>query len=216
MEALKDPRLMKKGAEADIYIGNWFGREAVAKHRIEKKYRVSQLDKALRRTRTVHEAQLLHEAKKAGVSTPTLLFIDQEKTTIMMEFVQGEKIKDNMEKISRKKRLEIFEIIGKEVAKLHNAGIIHGDLTTSNMILTKDGKIVFIDFGLGIRSEKIEDKGVDLHLLKRALQSTHHRWAKECFNKAIEGYRTELGEIVSQDIIKRAQEIEKRGRYAIR
>lgn len=216
MEALKEPQLIKKGAEADIYVGDWFGRKAVAKYRVEKKYRVPQLDNALRKLRTVHEAQLIHEAKKAGVPTPTLFFIDEEKTTIIMEHVTGVKMKDALENLSDNERREAFQNIGSYIAKLHRAGIIHGDLTTSNVILTKGRQPVFIDFGLGNRSKKIEDKGVDLHLLKRALQSTHHRWMKECFDKVLTGYRIEAGEEISQEIMKRALEIEKRGRYAIR
>jgi Kae1-associated kinase Bud32 len=216
LEALKESRLIRKGAEADIYFGKWFGREAVAKLRIEKKYRVPQLDMELRRLRTVREAQLIHEAKKAGVHTPTLLFIDEEKTMIIMEFVKGEKIKDSLERLSKEIRNKIFRKIGEDVARLHKTGTIHGDLTTSNIIVTEGGDVVFIDFGLGSRSKKTEDKGVDIHLLRRALQSTHHKLMKECYDHFLEGYRTETGEEASQEIMKRALDIEKRGRYAIR
>jgi len=214
MEIMKEIRLIKKGAEADIYLGKWFGRESVAKCRVKKKYRVPQLDLALRTSRTVQEAQLIHEAKKAGVPTPTLFLVDQMGTTLIMEYVEGEKIKDIIERMRYETARDVFRKVGRDIAMLHRAGIIHGDLTTSNMILTRGGQVVFIDFGLGSRSEKVEDKGVDLHLLKRALQSTHHKKAEECFQSVLEGYR--LANDTSSEVIERAYEIERRGRYAIR
>jgi len=215
MEIMKEIHFMKKGAEADIYLGVWFGRESVAKCRVKKKYRVPQLDLALRTSRTVQEAQLIHEAKKAGVPTPTLFFIDQPGATLIMEFVKGEKIKDMIERMRYETAREVFRKVGKDIAMLHRAGIIHGDLTTSNMILTRGEQVVFIDFGLGSRSEKVEDKGVDLHLLKRALQSTHHKRAEDCFQSVLEGY-SHMANDTSSEVIERAYEIERRGRYAIR
>ena len=215
MEIIEGPHLVKKGAEADIYLGRWFRRESVAKCRVKKKYRVPQLDLALRTSRTVQEAQLIHEAKKAGVPTPALFFIDQKGATIIMEFVKGEKIKDIIGKMPYETERRVFRRVGKEIAMLHRAGIIHGDLTTSNMILTRGEQVVFIDFGLGSRSEKVEDRGVDLHLLKRALQSTHHKRAEDCFQSVLEGYR-QIANDTSLEVIKRAYEIERRGRYAIR
>src|SRR4030067_2513614 len=108
MEIMKEVHLMKKGAEADIYLGVWFGRESVAKCRVKKKYRVPKLDLALRTSRTVQEAQLIHEAKKAGVPTPTLFFIDQPGATLIMEFVKGEKIKDMIERMRYETAREVF------------------------------------------------------------------------------------------------------------
>jgi len=92
---------------------------------------------------------------------------------------------------------------------LHNHLIIHGDLTTSNMILNKE--IYFIDFGLSFFSEKAEDKAVDLHLLKEGLESKHYRIWEECFRCALEAYRKEANK--SSETLKRLEIVEKRGRY---
>jgi len=94
--------------------------------------------------------------------------------------------------------------IGRSVRKLHDANIIHGDLTTSNMIL-KD-KVYFIDFGLGFFSTRIEDKAVDLFLFKKALESKHHEVWEECFKEVLKAYG-------DQKVMERLKEIEKRGRY---
>jgi len=99
------------------------------------------------------------------------------------------------------------------IGRLHNRGIIHGDLTTSNMILTSNGKVFFVDFGLGEQSEELEIRGVDLHLMKRALQSTHYKYAKECFDAVMEGYAETVGKEPAKNVLEKIQEIERRGRY---
>jgi len=99
------------------------------------------------------------------------------------------------------------------IGRLHKHGIIHGDLTTSNMILDRDGKIFFVDFGLGEKTSELEARGVDLHLMRRALESTHFRFAEECFNAVIEGYSKVLGDNVTKKVLDKIGEIERRGRY---
>ena len=91
--------------------------------------------------------------------------------------------------------------------------MIHGDLTTSNIILDNTGKIVLVDFGLGEKSEELEAKGIDLHLLKRALQSTHYVHAEDCFANVIRGYSQVLGTEAAKDVLEKIAEVEKRGRY---
>ena len=103
--------------------------------------------------------------------------------------------------------------IGELIGRLHKNGIIHGDLTTSNMILNSEGTIFFVDFGLGEKSKELEARGVDLHLMKRALQSTHFRFAEECFNSVIEGYSKVLGCETAKNVLDKIKQIEKRGRY---
>jgi TP53 regulating kinase-like protein len=103
--------------------------------------------------------------------------------------------------------------IGKLVGKLHAHGIIHGDLTTSNMIRNSEGKIFFVDFGLGERTKELEPRGVDLHLLKRALQSIHFNFTDECFDAVIAGYTEILDREEAIDILNKISEIERRGRY---
>lgn len=205
--------LLKKGAEASLYVADWHGRKSVIKMRLPKKYRPQELDNKIRRYRTIHEPQLMHEAKKAGVPTPKIFQVDVESTTIIMEFVPGRQLKAVFGSLANAERKELCVEIGRLIGHLHSNGVIHGDLTTSNMILDSDGQVVFVDFGLGEKSTELEARGVDLHLMKRALQSTHYQFADECFENIIRGYSMVLGEAESLSLSNKIVEIEKRGRY---
>jgi len=81
------------------------------------------------------------------------------------------------------------------------------------MILTPHGRLVFVDFGLGEYSSELEIRGVDLHLMKRAFQSTHFRYAEEGFNAVMEGYTEVVGKEATKNVLEKIKEIEKRGRY---
>jgi len=116
--------------------------------------------------------------------------------------------------VSKDKRQHLCLKIGELIGRLHEYGIIHGDLTTSNMILNSEGKIFFVDFGLGEKTKELEARGVDLHLMKRALQSTHFNFADECFNYVIIGYSKVLNTETTKKTLDRIKEIERRGRYA--
>jgi TP53 regulating kinase-like protein len=205
--------LLKKGAEASLYLEEWHNRKVIMKRRLPKKYRLPQLDLEIRSQRTIHEPNLIHKAKMAGVPTPTILMVDVAEANIVMEFVNGKQVKEILDHVSQEKRLQISSNIGRMIGRLHKYGIIHGDLTTSNMILTPYGKVVFVDFGLSERSKELEAKGVDLHLMKRALQSTHYKHAKKCFEAIIRGYAEVVGEEEAKKVTDKIQEIEKRGRY---
>jgi TP53 regulating kinase-like protein len=210
---MNPPRLIKRGAEACLYLADWHGRKVIMKKRLPKKYRLSALDERIRAYRTIHEPQLMHEAKKAGVPTPTIYLVDTKNATIIMEFIEGEQVKRLLSKVSESQRQISCHKIGELIGKLHNNGIIHGDLTTSNMIQDPEGKIFFVDFGLGEKTKELEARGVDLHLMKRALQSTHFQFAEKCFKAVIEGYASvsEVGEVKS--VLEKIREIERRGRY---
>ena len=130
-----------------------------------------------------------------------------------MEYVEGKQIKQVLNDMPHKERLRLCKHIGSAIGRLHKNGIIHGDLTTSNMILTPHDKIVFVDFGLGEFSDELEIRGVDLHLMKRALQSTHHKCAKECFEAITRGYAETAGNEPTARVLEKVQEIERRGRY---
>jgi len=205
--------LIRKGAEASLYLADWHGRSVIMKKRLPKKYRPLILDEQIRSYRTMHEPQLMHEAKKAGVPTPTIFLVDVKNATIIMEFIEGKQVKKLLSHVDRSKRLSLCVRIGELIGKLHETGIIHGDLTTSNMILDSDGKLYFVDFGLGEKTEELEAKGVDLHLMKRALQSTHFQFAEECFNAVIDGYSKVLGPETVKSVLEKIREIERRGRY---
>jgi TP53 regulating kinase and related kinases len=130
-----------------------------------------------------------------------------------MEYIEGQQIKQLLNKAPQEKRHEFCIEIGTLIGKLHNYGLIHGDLTTSNMIRTPRGKIFFVDFGLGEKNIEIEAQGVDLHLMKRALQSTHYEFWDECFKNVLCGYTSVRGVETTEKVYEKIREIERRGRY---
>ncbi len=213
MEKLTQQALLKKGAEASLYLSEWHGKKAVTKTRIPKKYRPEALDKQIRNYRTVHEPQLIHEAKAAGVATPLIYRVNVPEATIVMEYIEGIQIKQHLNKATKAERKKICLKIGEIVGKLHKQGLIHGDLTTSNMILNPQGTIFLVDFGLGEKNVELEAKGVDLHLLKRALQSTHFAFWESCFDDVLAGYSKVLGDELAEKVYEKISEIERRGRY---
>jgi len=203
-------KILYQGAEAKICKSKFLNFDVVKKRRISKSYRIKNIDDNLISYRTKEEAKLISESRSCGVSVPTIFDVDLENGIITMEYLKGKRIKDIINDLSEKEREKICNIIGKSIAKLHNNDIIHGDITTSNMILVND-KIHFIDFGLGGKNSEIEAKGVDLHVLMEAFESTHSQCFK-CFDYVLEGYKKEL-KIDSNQVIKKINDIIKRGRY---
>ncbi|MGQ4833493.1 MAG: KEOPS complex kinase/ATPase Bud32 [Candidatus Asgardarchaeia archaeon] len=205
--------LIHKGAEAHLFVEYWNSRIVLRKYRIPKKYRIPELDFRLRSDRTRHEARLISSAKQAGVFVPLIYFVDVPNTTIIMQFVPGKPFRD----VLHERRVlddyisNLFMQLGKSIALLHKSNIIHGDLTTSNMILFKD-RLFLIDFGLGYFSSDIEDKAVDLHLLKTVLKSTHDYIFPESFDIILKAYVNEYG-VEAKKIVDRIEDIERRGRY---
>ena len=191
--------IIAQGAEAVIRKEKDF----ILKERLKKSYRIEQIDSSLRKFRTKREAKVIEKVNLLGFA-PKLLSVDTDNMIIKMDFVDGPKLRDvlheNPEHFSKE--------LGEKIAILHNNNIIHGDLTTSNMIV-KDKKLVFIDFGLSFISAKIEDMAVDLHLLKQALESKHSEIYEKCFKKVLEGYKKCN---YYTDVVKRFELVEKRGR----
>lgn len=208
--------LLYVGAEAEVYRARWYGIDVVVKRRTSKPYRIRGLDEEIRFRRTIGEAKILHYAKKSEVPTPTVYFLDLTNYMIIMSFIEGERIREALSKFNGEERIRKTELIGVYTGRLHQAGIQHGDLTTSNMILTEDGRIFLIDFGLSTFTNDIEDIAVDLILFKRALMSTHYVFAEECFKAFIKGYASVRGRNVVEKVLDRVREVEKRGRYVIR
>jgi Kae1-associated kinase Bud32 len=203
-------KLIKQGAEAKLFLSKKDDQKILIKDRIKKNYRISQIDKKIRKNRTSQEFNLLIEAKRNGIPIPRILDVDKKDYKIIMEFIDGERIKELLNKSDKKTVEKICSEIGILIGKLHTAGIIHGDLTTSNMIL-KDDEIHFIDFGLGFFSKKIEDQGTDLRLLNEALKSTHYQILDISWRNVIEGYKKEYSK--AKQVLDRVSEIEKRARY---
>lgn len=205
-------RLIYKGAEAEIYLQDWQGELAIRKSRIPKPYRVSELDESIRRMRTAHEANMMHEVRKLGVPVPTIRHIDPESTTLIMDYVRGPTLKEELYKLSMSKRRERCNSLGNIVAVMHEGGFVHGDMTISN-VLSEDGKLFMIDFGLGDFSNEVEDMGVDLLLLNRAMKSTHYSFHATLFNSFLKGYAKTIGKRRARETFQKMREIEKRGRY---
>src|SRR3990167_6704718 len=194
-------KLIALGAEAKLFLeGN-----KIIKNRFPKSYRIREIDDKLRGFRTRREAKILQKLAAINFPAPKLLKND-ERENLIIERIDGKLVKDILDKSDYKK---LCSEIGKKIAILHNNSIIHGDLTTSNMIFNKE--IYFIDFGLSFFSGKAEDKAVDLHLLKEALESKHYKIWEACFKSVLEGYRKEASK--SGETLKRLEAVEKRGRY---
>jgi len=218
---------MKKiaqGAEAKLYLTD----SKIIKDRFEKGYRIKEIDNKLRKSRTKSEAKIFDKLTTINFPSPKLIETDK-KQKIVMEYIKGPKVRDileglssykgktnlekrrgaNSESFDKKDYKKLSQEIGKKIAILHNNNIIHGDLTTSNMLFSKE--IYFIDFGLSYFSHKIEDKAVDLHLLKQALESKHYKIWETCFKEALKGYKKESKDVI--EVLTRLETVENRGRY---
>lgn len=204
-------RVIAKGAEADLVLREWNGLRVLSKIRRPKAYRHPELDSRLRRSRTKAEADIIHRAKLSGVPTPLLYHVDLDDAVIVMEYVDGVKVRDAVDRLTEEERRTLFTRIGGYAGRLHGAGIIHGDLTTSN-ILKQGDRLVFIDFGLAEVSTEVEKRGVDLNLMNRMLTSTHYRHQEELLAAFVEGYRETLG-WEAEEALTRMEEVAKRGRY---
>ena len=192
--------VLQQGAEAVIYLKD----NKVIKKRVKKSYRLPLLDDKIRKRRTKSEAKLLRKAYEI-ITIPEVNKEDEKTKEIIMEFIDGAKLSDSLDEFPLKNQKDILKEIGKSIAKLHKADIIHGDLTTSNMIF-KNGEIYFIDFGLGFHSSKIEDKAVDIHVLKQALEAKHFQNWEILFKTFEKAYN-------NKEVLERLKKVEKRGRY---
>ena len=203
--------ILRKGAEAYLIKTEWFGKPAIVKYRIPKKYRIPEIDSMLRKQRTSLEAKALIDVKDFGFPTPFIYEVDTDNALIVMEYIEGKRMKDAMNAIEESRLKEYFKKIGEYMALLHKNDRIHGDLTTSNILLSKDNKHLFIDFGLSQTNASIEDKAVDLHLFRRVMTSTHGSqfYLYESF---IEGYRN-INIPKCEEIITLVSDIDLRGRY---
>jgi len=197
------------GAEAVVTYGQYLGRAAVTKTRPRKGYRHPELDQNLRTHRTKNEARVMREARLSGVRTPTIYDVDHHDGRIVMEHMSGRKVKDIIDNEPTLVE-DVCVMIGEAVAKLHNARICHGDLTTSNMILTDSGELCIIDFSLGSIKCDIEEMGVDIRLLERGFTSAHSR-SEKAFETIMESYRNNMTR--SKEVVKRVEVIKNRARY---
>lgn len=197
-------KLIGRGAEAEIYED----KGSVVKRRVEKNYRIKEIDTPIRRFRTKREGKVIDKLRAIGVSVPSVENVDVDEGVLKIEKIEGKKLRD---KLNVKNYSKLCKDLGKMIAEMHNKDIIHGDLTTSNMIFeNKSKKIFLIDFGLSFFSSKIEDKAVDIHLFRQALESKHNQFWENGFKAFISGYSSKSK--CFKEIIGRFDQVENRGR----
>ncbi len=186
-----------KGAEAVLGRISFLGIPSVEKFRVGKGYRNADLDAIIRTGRTRREARLLARAKGAGVLCPVVYQVGG--FSISMKFLEGEMLYHALRKRGIKQR-ELSDA-ARILARLHSAGIVHGDYTPANLMNTPDGMAV-IDFGLGAISSDDEDKATDIVMMKKALGADGKRF--------VSAYAKKGGKA---SVVRMVAEIEKRARY---
>ncbi|NXW89031.1 PRPK protein, partial [Alopecoenas beccarii] len=211
-------QLVRQGAEAHVYRGLFLGRAAVAKLRVPKRYRHPALEERLSRRRTAQEARSLLRCRRAGISAPVVYFVDCVTNSIYLEdIVDSVTVQDHINSVQRSGNytnslLPLAEKMGEVLARMHDEDLIHGDLTTCNILLrppTEKLDLVLIDFGLSFISGLPEDKGVDLYVLEKAFLSTHPD-TETLFQALIKTYTATSKK--SGPVIKRLDEVRLRGR----
>ena len=217
-----DRVLFMQGAEARLYKALHLGRPCVIKERFSKIYRQPELDDRLSKERNNSEARCLAKCRKAGVDAPLLFYSDTKKHELFLEWIDGPTVKKwlldgpAIVKVTRNEPPDapaplpkwaesVAYAIGEAIAKIHNINLVHGDLTTSNMMLRggylyesvvtspiQPPQLVLLDFGLSSAAGSTEEKGVDLYVLERALLSTHTKIASSFFEAVLQAYFDKL------------------------
>jgi len=204
---------LHRGAEADLSlatIGPW---RVVIKRRVRKEYRHPSLDEQIRHDRTLSEASIIHEAKTAGARVPSIVGVDIENNAIAMTHLDGTVARQRLDDMSTTEARKLLRSIGEQIGLLHRASIVHGDLTTSNVIVSPSGAPFIVDFGMSRRSIEPEDRGVDIHLLQRSIVASHSKNPSSMMNAMIIGYEQTAGKKVADSTWRKAREIARRGRY---
>lgn len=200
------------GAEAVLEGATYLGRPVLRKRRLPKTYRHPTLDARLRDERTRDEANLLLAAARAGVRVPVLYDAHRREATLSLEFIDGPLLRDALPRDDEATACARMEALGRMVARLHDAGLTHGDLTTSNVLVedaSDPAALVLIDFGLGQSTREDEPRGVDLHLVEEALEATDDR-AAALTAAFLRGYGV-AG--CAAGSLRRLEQIRLRGRY---
>lgn len=215
--------LIKQGAEARLFKIHFLGREAILKERFAKGYRHPDLDKKLRQSRTQSEVRTLVKVRQLGIDTPLIYYVDQVNFSLYLEFVPGFTVKEFLDTLDptkpedEAKAFAVAKDMAHLIATLHDGDLVHGDLTTSNMILRqKEGAapgeymcVTLIDFGLSFRSTMIEDKAVDLYVLEKAFLATHAR-SESVWKKVLESYHSVHRD--NSKVLQKLYDVRKRGR----
>ncbi len=202
-------KLIKKGAEGDLYLSRFNNKPTIIKIRKKKDYRNPILDTKIRKQRTIRESEIISQVKSFGISTPLVYYVDSRNYAIFLQHIPGRVVSDLPD-------LDIVRVckkIGNVVGLMHNNGIMHGDLTTSNFILY-NSKLFVIDFGLANRTSKPEDHAIDLRLFKEILNSAHVHIMEKAWKNFLIGYSSVMDKKEFSKIIELVETIESRGRYA--
>ncbi|MCD6260823.1 MAG: Kae1-associated kinase Bud32 [Thaumarchaeota archaeon] len=216
MEEPKQIQVIRIGAEAIVSRLRWNGFDLVSKHRVPKPYRVPELDRWIRDRRTIREAKIIVELKRAGVPAPAIILLDRSSSTIYMQYIKGVELKKALDRLDPMKVVEIAGRLGEIVGRMHLRKIVHGDLTTSNVILDEAGRIYLIDFGLSSVTDDVEEFAVDIHLLDRSLESAHHKLRERFMRNFLLGYSKIVGRERALEVLGKVKEIRMRGRYVKR
>lgn len=207
--------LIKQGAEAKVYKGTFLGAQVIIKERFSKSYRVPALDKKLTHQRMNQECRSIARCRKHGIRAPSVYHIDYKQNLVYMELIsEGRLMKDYINSLDIDRDWDTMEnlmkCIGVIIATMHDIDVIHGDLTTSNMIFDPDStQLTTIDFGLSFTSSLVEDKGVDLYVLERAFLSTHSQTEK-LFQIILDSYSSKSKN--GPAVISKLDEVRMRGR----
>ncbi|MFB6221348.1 MAG: bifunctional N(6)-L-threonylcarbamoyladenine synthase/serine/threonine protein kinase [Halolamina sp.] len=190
----------KRGAEAIVERHD----DTVVKRRVPKRYRHEELDANLRRDRTVLEARLTSEARRQGVPTPLVHDVNVPEATLTLQHVGDQDLAGGLTTARAR-------TLGGYLARLHEAGVVHGDPTTRNVRVGGDD-LYLIDFGLGYYSGHPEDHAMDLHVFEGSVAGTAAD--PEPLVRAFEdGYEAERGERDEESVLARLAEVRGRGRY---
>ena len=237
-------KVLSQGAEGKIYLTKFLDKLCLVKERFIKQYRVKELDTKLTKSRILNETRNISRASKNGINVPTIYFVNLIERKIYMEYINnGCQLKEILTYIFQLNDLNPYEKflekiindLGNMISKLHSNGIVHGDLTPSNIILKiksnennennlNSGKdeilklknydyMYLIDFGLSSMTTSnqsgIEDKAVDLYVLKRAMISNNPK-SEEVFEKVLNIYENNCDN--GKKIIEHYKKVEMRGR----
>ncbi|XP_063815003.1 EKC/KEOPS complex subunit TP53RK [Pseudophryne corroboree] len=214
-EYLERLQLVKQGAEARVYRGHLLGKAVVVKERFPKTYRHPTLDEKLTHRRTSQEVRSIFRCRKAGIPAPVIYFVDYVSNCIYLEDIKDSvTVRDYIMSAQENgsNLYSLAEKIGQILARVHDEDVIHGDLTTSNMLLRPphpELNLILIDFGLSFISAFPEDKGVDLYVLEKAFLSTHPN-TEAVFKALLKSYTAASKK--SGPVIKKLEEVRLRGR----
>lgn len=209
--------MLYNGAEARVSELEWNGRKIICKERLVKRYRHADLDKEITRSRMLQETRNAWRLRGAGVDTPFIYFADLPARKIYYEFVDGETMQTAFDSLTEEELRAACHAVGESLGKMHEKNLVHGDLTTANIMLRKASggrlsteKPCIIDLGLSYTSAQVEDKAVDIFVLKKAFLSAHGPHRVGLFDEILDGY-SRTGETAAE-VIARLEVVEQRGR----